>query len=73
MRRVKRPFLYRRFGSAACIMPAPREIPELEERLEEHVDAVLSSRRTVRQPAELPARCSREEQDFVLRRVGLVC
>lgn len=53
-------------------MPAPREVPELEERLEEHVDAVLSSRRTARQPAERLARRSREEQDFVLRWVGAV-
>ena len=38
----------------------------LEERFDELLDAVLSSRRTAREPALALARCSRVQQDFAL-------
>lgn len=38
----------------------------MEERLDEHVDAVLSSRRTAEQPAMELSRLSREQQEFIL-------
>ena len=44
----------------------------LEERLEEHVDAVLSSRRTAAAPARDLARFSRSQQDFVLHWVAAI-
>jgi hypothetical protein len=39
---------------------------EVEERLDEHVDAVLSSRRTAVQPAMELSKLRREQQEFVL-------
>ena len=53
-------------------MSQPQTPEELEERLEEHVDAVLSSRRTAREPAERLAKLDRSEQDFVLHWVAAV-
>jgi nitric oxide reductase NorD protein len=45
---------------------------QLEERLEEHVDAVLSSRRTAAGPARQLADFSRVRQEFVLRWVDVL-
>lgn len=42
----------------------------MEERLDEHVDAVLSSRRSAEQPAVELSRLSREQQEFVLHWVN---
>ncbi len=53
-------------------MSQPYSAEELEERLEEHVDAVLSSRRTAQGPAQSLAARSRREQDFVLHWVAAV-
>jgi len=39
---------------------------EVEERMDEHVDAVLSSRRTAEQPAMELSKLRREQQKFVL-------
>jgi nitric oxide reductase NorD protein len=50
-------------------MPKPRTAlasEEIEDRLEEHVDAVLSSRRTAARPAKQLASCDRAQQEFVL-------
>jgi nitric oxide reductase NorD protein len=45
---------------------------EFEERLEEHVDAVLSSRRTAARPALRLAEFDRTRQDFVLKWVDTI-
>ena len=50
----------------------PLSPPALEERLEEHVDPVLSSRRTAAGPAAALARYSRSQQEFVLHWVGAI-
>ena len=50
-------------------MPKPRialTSEKIEDRLEEHVDAVLSSRRTAARPAKQLASLDRERQEFVL-------
>jgi nitric oxide reductase NorD protein len=50
-------------------MPKPRTVltsEKIEDRLEEHVDAVLSSRRTAAGPAKRLASLSRARQEFVL-------
>ena len=52
--------------------PRPYNVDELEERLEEHVDAVLSSRRTALEPARHLAARDRAEQEFVLHWVAAV-
>ena len=49
---------------------SPLSAEELEERLEEHVDAVLSSRRTAAGPARQLAAFDAEHQGFVLHWVG---
>lgn len=51
-------------------MSQPYSIEQLEEKLEERVDAVLSSRRTARDPAEKLAAHDREQQDLVLHWVA---
>ncbi len=53
-------------------MSSPYTAEELEERLEEQIDAVLSSRRTARAPAEHLAGRSRTEQEFVLHWVAAI-
>ena len=53
-------------------MSHPYTADELEERLEEQIDAVLSSRRTARAPAEHLAGRSRTEQEFVLHWVAAI-
>jgi nitric oxide reductase NorD protein len=48
----------------------PLSAEEMEERLDEHVGAVLSSRCTAEQPAMELARLRREQQEFVLHWVA---
>jgi nitric oxide reductase NorD protein len=50
----------------------PFTAPEIEERLDEHLDAVLSSRRTAAAPAEALTAFGRGEQDAILRWVGII-
>ena len=50
----------------------PLNAEQIEERLEEHVDAVLSSRRTAAGPAQRLAELDRSRQDFVLKWVGII-
>lgn len=50
----------------------PLSAEEMEERLDEHVDAVLSSRRTAAGPARRLAALERSKQEFVLHWVGAV-
>lgn len=51
---------------------APYSALELEERLEEFLDPVLSSRRTAAGIAKTIAEVSREQQDFILRWVEII-
>ena len=44
----------------------------IEERLNEMLDAVLSSRRTASEPAKQLAKCSRAQQDFALHWLGVI-
>ena len=53
-------------------MSRPYSAEELEERLEEHIDAALSSRRTAQDPAQRLSAHSRAEQEFVLHWVAAV-
>ena len=52
--------------------PSPLSADELEERLDEHVDAALSSRRTAAGPARALAAFPRERQELVLRWVDVI-
>jgi len=51
---------------------APLTASQIEERLDEPLDAVLSSRRTAAAPSAALARFSRGQQDFVLERVTVI-
>ena len=53
-------------------MSRPYSAEELEERLEEHIDAALSSRRTAQDPAQRLSAHSRADQEFVLHWVAAV-
>ena len=44
----------------------------IEERLNEMLDPVLSSRRTASEPAKQLAKCSRAQQDFALHWLGVI-
>jgi nitric oxide reductase NorD protein len=50
----------------------PLTAADIEERLDEPLDPVLSSRRTAAGPARALAAFERDEQDFVLRWVGII-
>jgi nitric oxide reductase NorD protein len=50
--------------------PLTLSVEEIEERLDEHVDAVLSSRRTAAEPARRLAELGHGQQDFVLQWVA---
>lgn len=54
------------------LIPPPYSALELEERLEEFLDPVLSSRRTAAGIAKTIADVSREQQDFILRWVEII-
>jgi len=56
----------------AALAAEPLSAAELEERLDEMLDAVLSTRRTATRLAEAVARLPRGEQDFVLHWTGVV-
>jgi nitric oxide reductase NorD protein len=51
---------------------SPLSPDALEDRLDEPLDPILSSRRTAAQPARDLARFARRQQDFVLRWVGVI-
>ena len=53
-------------------MTTPLSATELEDRLDELLAAVMSSRRTAAAPARTLAQCVRAQQDFVLRWVAVV-
>lgn len=53
-------------------MGNPLSSPEIEERLDQFLDPVLSSRRTAVEPARMLADFDRARQDFVLRWVGII-
>ncbi len=48
------------------------KIEQIETALDQQLDAVLSSRRNARGPAQVLAKFERREQDFVLRWVGVI-
>ncbi|MDH3670436.1 MAG: hypothetical protein OES46_04655 [Gammaproteobacteria bacterium] len=50
----------------------PLTTQEIEDQLDEYLDAVLSTRRNARGLAQRLARATRQQQDFVLRWVGII-
>ncbi len=55
-----------------CTKPLMLSAEAIEERLDEHVDAVLSSRRTAAEPARRLAELGAEHQKFVLQWVAAI-